>query len=189
MLKIKFINGPQDGEKVIRTALEHIHRNKHAPLELQKADPKQFRVGVHHQIYDLNPADIIDGKGFEAATLSGSRYLVAEGSKSLAAAEITMDTASNKAAFHLINVGPFVEGFEKAVRLAESLPHKGEYACHILRIAPMYIMALWLKPTSGTKDIIVPLEPTPGYLQAREYTPATFLKAVLPHAHPVEMPV
>lgn len=189
MSKIKFINGPQDGEKVIRAALEHIHHNQHAPAALQKADLKQFRVGVHHQVYDLSPADILAGKGLEAATLSGSRYLVAEGSKNLAAAEITTDTAGNNAAFHLINVGPFVGGFEKAVRLAEALPHKGEYACHILRIAPMYIMALWLKPTSGAKDIIVPMEPAPDYLQAKEYTPANFLKAVLPHAHPVDMPI
>lgn len=188
MSKIKFIKGPLDGEKVVRAALEHMHHYKHAPHAVQAADLTQLRVGVHHQIYDLSPADILAGKGLEAAALSGSRYLVAEGTKSVAAAEVRTDATGKNPAFHLVNEGPFVSGFEKAVRFAEALPHKGEYACHLLRIAPLYIIALWLKPTNGTKDIVIPLEPAPGYLQAREYTPAQFLKAVQPHAHPVDMP-
>jgi hypothetical protein len=44
-------------------------------------------------------------------------------------------------------------------------------------------MALWLKPDSGTGDIIYPLAPAPPGLQAgRSYSAADFISAILPLA-------
>ena len=122
---------------------------------------------------------ILAGSGLAEARLSTSRYLIVLRKKTVAAAEVTVDASDDEVSFNLINVGPFVEGFSNAVRKAESLPHDGDYACHILRIAPLYVMALWLEPLDGGETIIVPIKPAPDLLlTADSYSEEEFLNAL-----------
>ncbi|MFZ3186530.1 MAG: hypothetical protein WA173_20595 [Pseudomonas sp.] len=182
MLTIKLSKGPDAAEAAIRVALEQICQDQHAPQVLRDVNPAELKIGVHHQVYDLPVDSLLADQGLEAARLSSSRYLLAKGGKSLAAAEVTADGAGKKATFNLLNVGPFVEGFEKAVRAAEALPNGGDYSCQVLRIAPLYVLALWLKPLAGGDAILLPIHPAPAFLSADKYTQEDFLNALKPHA-------
>lgn len=182
MLTIKLSKGPDAAEAAIRVALEQICQDQHAPQELRNLKPAELKIGVHHQVYDLPVDSILADQGLEATRLSSSRYLIAKDGKALAAAEVTADGAGKKTTFNLVNVGPFVEGFEKAVRAAEALDDVGDYSCQVLRIAPLYVMALWLKPLAGGDAILLPMQPAPAFLSGHKYSQEDFLNALKPHA-------
>jgi hypothetical protein len=174
MINIKLTAGPANAEAVIREGLNHTHSNHDILLG---HNPGALHPGMHHKVFDLDPHDIVAGKGLENVQLTGSRYLIADGRNGMvvAAAEIPANNSSTG----LINNGPFVQGFANAVRFAESQPHHGDYTLHLLRSAPLYLMALWLKPSDAGDSVIIPLQPAPHFLGKPSYAEAEFLQALL----------
>lgn len=197
MLNIKFSQGPSDAEEVISCWLKN---NTHAngPLgTLKNLDLENINIGAHHPIYDMSLKDIGAGKNLDSANYTSSRYLIAQDANALAAAEVSTKNESSTCSsttLKAINTGPFVGGFEQAIRDAESIysrdkdKEKLEYTCQILRIAPMYVMALWLKPKGCEESIIMPIQPAPAFLCQQTYSEQEFLKSLKPHSNPPEMP-
>jgi hypothetical protein len=54
------------------------------------------------------------------------------------------------------------------VNAAEQHPatRESSYAVRLIRVPPLYVMALWLSDERGGDDLVMPMPPTPPYLEA-----------------------
>jgi hypothetical protein len=80
-----------------------------------------------------------------------------------------------------VNEGPFVKATAAAQKAASKLPQvrDGKVEARVIRVPALYVMALWLKDLEGDRDVIVPMAPSPPFLEAnRPYTEREFLKAL-----------
>ncbi|WP_415894230.1 hypothetical protein ACMXYN_07670 [Neptuniibacter sp. PT8_73] len=188
MLKVKFSQGPTNAEKVIRQALVDINKDKNTATPFRSIDPNTVQIGAHHPVYDVALDDIKAGRFSLEGSNSVSRCLLSEGLNVVASAEVDCAQDDSLTAFRMLNEGPFVKGFENAVRSAEKLKKEGEYSCAVVRIASMYVMALLLQPEGEGESIILPISPAPSYLDKPEYSEKEFLAELKPHVDGSTMP-
>ncbi|MFF7655535.1 hypothetical protein ACFZCY_37860 [Streptomyces sp. NPDC007983] len=130
--------------------------------------------------------DITTPAGPPRVRLTGWRFMLRDGDRTVAAAE-AMLTADGWAFSHF-SEGPYVASAELALRQAESLPTA--YQPRLLSIPELYMVALWLHgdPTAdaaegglGAGDLLVPLAPAPPGIAAHHPHPAADLLPVLTH--------
>jgi hypothetical protein len=128
-------------------------RNATGPLSLSEP----------HEIFSLGLADLIAGRGLDAAKPAGWRYLVKDGEKVLASAETVLGTTGNEHIFSAFNEGRFVASTAEAIGTARALPEvaKGSFELRYLQVPALYVSALWLHNAGGTGDLLVPLAPSP----------------------------
>jgi hypothetical protein len=133
-------------------------------------------------VYALD--DITTPAGPPQARLTGWRFMIRDGDRTVAAAE-AMLTADGWAFSHF-SEGPYVSSAELALRQAESLP--SAYQPRLLSIPELYMVALWLHgdPTAdaaegglGAGDQLVPLAPAPPGIAAHRARRASDLLPVL----------
>ena len=142
---------------------------------LNRANPASLALAVPHDVYFLGLSDLAEGVRLDAATLAGRRFIVMDGDKPIASAELA-DQGSGVA--FQANEGPYVESTAAAIARAETDPElaNDDYEIRVLRIPALYFMGLWLKNEHGEADVMIPLEPAPAPLQAgRKYEPAEVL--------------
>jgi hypothetical protein len=183
-MPVHFAAPPANGATLVEAGLHRLS-TRTSPLSARAVDFSSLQVSQPHAVYDLRPGDVVGGSGLASATLTGFRYLVAGGGTTIAAAEVQVDTAGAARLLANINYGPYVAATAQALTEVVALPAVGatSYEVRLLRSAPLYLIALWLKPDSGTGDIIYPLAPAPPGLQAgQSYTVADFISAILPLA-------
>jgi hypothetical protein len=146
-------------------------RNATGKLEL--TDP--------HQVFTLGLAELVAGKGLEAATPSGWRYLVREDHNVLASAEAVRGAKGEDYAFASFNEGGFVAATAHAIQAAHVLPvvSQGAFELRLLNVPGLYVMALWLHQPNGTGDLLIPLAPSPVDVPTGEAVPAARLLAEL----------
>lgn len=80
-----------------------------------------------------------------------------------------------------LNEGPFVEGTEKAIRIAEGLEEvrKGNFEAFLLVVSTVYVVALWLQDRDGDADILLTIPPVNRALVPyRPMTQAAFLDTI-----------
>ncbi|MEV7871845.1 hypothetical protein AB0P17_38385 [Streptomyces sp. NPDC088124] len=111
------------------------------------------------------------GSGAPRTRLTGWRFLIRSGDRSVAAAD-TMLTADGWA-FSRFFEGPYLPSTERALRQAESLTTA--YQPRLLSVPELYMLTLWLHgdteadPGAGAPaptDILVPLAPAPPGIAA-----------------------
>jgi hypothetical protein len=183
-MPLHFAAPPANGTTLVQAGLNRLS-TRTSPLSGTVVDFSTLELAQPHAVYDLRVPDIVAGRGLASATLTGFRYLVTGGGANVAAAEVLADAAGTATLLANINYGPFVEATAQALKQVAALPSVGaaSYEVRLLRCSPIYLMALWLKPDSGTGDIIYPLAPAPPGLQAgRSYSAADFISAILPLA-------
>ena len=146
-------------------------RNATGPLQLTQP----------HQAFTLGLADLVAGKGLEAATPTGWRYLVQQGDKTLASAETALTGTAPEHVFAAINEGRFVASTADAIRTARALPEvsKGNFELRLLRVPGLYFTAVWLHGAQGTSDVLVPLDEMAG----KPVPAAQLLKDLASKAH------
>ncbi|MFB7500693.1 hypothetical protein ACFC09_39470 [Streptomyces sp. NPDC056161] len=115
--------------------------------------------------------DRITAEGASATRLTGWRFLIRSGGRSVAAAE-TMLTADGWA-FSRFFEGPYIASTERALRQAEALPET--YQPRLLSVPGLYMLTLWLHgdcTADGAEghpvatDLLVPLAPAPPGIAA-----------------------
>ncbi|MGP3938892.1 hypothetical protein [Streptomyces sp. 6N106] len=118
--------------------------------------------------------------------LTGWRFLIRDGNRTVAAAE-AMLTADGWAFSHF-SEGPYVSSAELALSQAESLP--SAYQPRLLSIPELYMVTLWLhgdlaadgaEGGLGAGDLLVPLAPAPPGIAPHRAHRATDLLPVLTH--------
>lgn len=188
MSKINFTEKPPALDSMVRSALQEISASASAPEPLKSLECDALKIGAHHYVYDLDLSAIKAGKGVEAARLTGSRLLVRRDAETLAVTEHLVDDAGENPRFASVNAGPFVQGFIDAVKKAEALPSKRHFDCHVLRVASLYVMALWLKPVNGKSSVFIPMQPAPKWLSEDSYDEDGLMTALKAHAAEAKMP-
>ncbi|CAM5556814.1 Secreted protein OS=Streptomyces antimycoticus OX=68175 GN=SANT12839_013880 PE=4 SV=1 [Streptomyces antimycoticus] len=134
-----------------------------------------------HVLDDITTAD-----GPPRTRLTGWRFLIRDGNRTVAAAE-AMLTADGWAFSHF-SEGPYVSSAELALSQAESLP--SGYQPRLLSIPELYMVTLWLhgdltadgaEGGLGAGDLLVPLAPAPPGIAPHRAHRATDLLPVLTH--------
>jgi len=183
-MPLHFAPPPANGSTLVHAGLNRLS-TRTSPLSGTVVDFSALQLSQPHAVYDLRVAAVVAGRGLASATQTGFRYLVTGGDVAIAAAEVHAGTDGTATLLANINYGPYVEATAQALRQVAALPSvaTAPYEVRLLRSAPIYLIALWLKPDSGTGDIIYPVAPAPPGLQAGQpYAEADFIRAILPLA-------
>jgi hypothetical protein len=113
-------------------------------------------------VYQLDVADIQQGKDLDSARRVGWRFLILDGEKTVAAVELI--DFFGRLEFSQLEEGPFAEATREALRLVENTVavENGDFEFRLLRAPGVYVVAVWLKDLRRNNDIFVPLAPTRG---------------------------
>jgi hypothetical protein len=150
---------------------------------LRQADPRRLAVSDPHGVYTLGLRDIVDKREPADAQFVGWRWLVQEGQRTIASAEVGAGPYAGHGASE-INEGPFVRSSAEALEAAEKLPETRDrsYEPRLLKIPAVYLVALWLHPDDGD-DLFVVLPPAPYDLKPDEpYRWPALQRLLAPHA-------
>jgi hypothetical protein len=121
-------------------------------------------------VYFLGLDDLARGRGVSAAWPTSWRYILLEGDRPHAAAEVAISDYGVVEGFSHLDKGPFVESLVAGVAFAERLEadQGGDFEARLLSAPSLYLVALWLH---GESDLFVPLDPAPDGLDPeRAYT-------------------
>ena len=163
----------------IRSALHHLqNRPAGVPGFLLRNALSALSTSVPHGVYDLSVDDLASGRGLEAARRTAWRCLLVDGGGAVASAEQAGDARSGDAS---VTVGPFAEGMEKAIRVAEALPEvvAGTFELRFLRVSALHLAAVWLKSETSDVDVVIPLPPAPFGLEPLRPANAATLISIL----------
>lgn len=149
---------PEQGEAIILEALASaVSQPTNAAAAIAESDPQSLATAAPHRVYFVGLRDLAAGRLLAAAHIKGWRYILFEGERPLAAAELSGDREA--VSFSNINRGPFVAATVEAVARVEGIDEVREqdFELRLLDIPSLYFVALWLH---GLRDIIVPLPPS-----------------------------
>ena len=147
-----------------------------ASSSLLQANPAQLTTSLPHPVYDLGIDAIAAGQGLDAAKLNGWRYVLEDGGKPFAFAELDGGGQS----FTSFNTGGFAAALCTAVQQAEQLDYVKTHAVElrVLRISALYVIAIWLHD-QNSKDLLIPVAPVGHKLIAgRPYGASDFLSSL-----------
>ena len=120
----------------------------------------------------------------DAATLVGRRFLVMDGDRPIASAELADQDEGPRISGDRGPLRP--QSTAAAIARAEEDPElaDGDYEVRVLRIPALYFMGIWLKNEQGGQaDVVIPLEPAPaGLVAGRSYAPGELLEILAERA-------
>jgi hypothetical protein len=184
-MPIEFPTPPAGALKAATDGVVEVHRAEppgrarvRGPRDI---GPKGRRLASPHRVHNLRLTDLGKPGTLRGAPMTAWRYLVEDDGAAVASAEVGVDEKGNVRGFDHVNEGPFVAATAAAQKAAAELPQvrDGRMEARILRIPALYVMALWLKDLDGDADLIVPMAPSPPYLEAnRPYTERDFMRAL-----------
>lgn len=181
-----FSSSPKNGEQLVQNGLVRVvARGLAAPAHLRQINLNSAKIRDAHAVYDLGLDAIRAGADLTATKRSAVRYIVDDANKPIVAAEVLVDGNERATLLANLNSGPFVASSAQALSdLARSAEVKaGSFEVRLLRVAPLAVMAVWLKSDTAEPDIIYPIVPAPSYLKAgRLYSASDFLAALRPAA-------
>lgn len=173
---------PEPTEASVETVRSHLSelagRTAFRRRALARANPAGLALAAPHDVYSLGLRDLAEGASLDAATVDGRRFIVMDGDKPIASAELA---DQGRGSGFQATEGPYVESTAAALERADEDPELAEddYEIRVLRIPGLYVMALWLKHEQGGTDVLIPLDPAPAPLEpGRKYGPVEILSAL-----------
>jgi hypothetical protein len=168
---------PEPTEASVETVRSHLSelagRTAFRRRALARANPAGLALAAPHDVYSLGLSDLAEGASLDAAKVDGRRFIVMDGDKPIASAELA---DQGRGSGFQATEGPYVESTAAALERAEEDP---ELAEDVLRTPGLYVMALWLKHEQGGTDVLIPLDPAPAPLEpGRKYGPVEILSAL-----------
>lgn len=168
-MAIKTQKAPKESvRELIKGVQKFTKVQKEGRRALKSLQKEKEPSNLPHKVFTLGLDDIKAGKGLEATTLIGWRYILQDDDETVLSAEVGHDVEKNEHEFLGVNKGPFVE--QTLAKLNEAHLNKkiadGEFDLSVLRIPALYVMALWLQNTKGKRDFLIPLEPVNQYFEA-----------------------
>lgn len=136
---------------------------------LRQADPRRLAVSDPHSVYTLGLRDVLDKRDPADAQFVGWRWLVQEGTRTIASAEVGAGPYEGRRVSE-INEGPFVRSSAEALEVAQKLPTTKDqsYEPRLLKIPGVYLVALWLRAEEDGDDLFVVLPPAPYDLKTSD---------------------
>ena len=181
-MSIKIPPPPKESMQVLISGLQKLPPaavGGAAPMTLEDARSPESNISFPHKVYNLGLRDIVFGKAIDAAQLVSWRYLINEGTRGTAAAEVNYDEKKQSNQFAQLNYGAFASAtLEEINKVVDNRQfQKGSYELRVLRVPALYVTALWLKDLQNNQDIVIPIPPTNTCLKpSEEYTPSKFIQ-------------
>lgn len=175
---------PPDGLEIIRAALEGLLSTPSPTARALSVGTEEdagsgLATAAPHLVYFVGLDDMAQGRILSAARPTSWRYILLDGDRAHAAAELAINDDGEVEGFSHVDGGTFVESTVVGVAFAERLEASrgGDYELRLLSVPSLYLVALWLH---GTDDLLVPLAPAPGGLESeRSYTEEQMFSALM----------
>lgn len=180
---------PEHARAAVRAVLDAPHRRPapthagtdepDAPGSPDAGAPAPFSAVCPHRMFEIDLADLAEGRGLETARPVGWRWLVHDGAHTVGAVEVADSGTGHPVA--RFTEGPFTTCTDAAVATVRTLPQieRGYYELRLLHIPGLYTVALWLADLVGWQDLLVPLAPAPPGVQPLRPYPAEELADLL----------
>jgi hypothetical protein len=184
---IVYPKAPNGGQQIVFENASNILRSD--PRFLGGFHIEELTIADPYRDYSVGLTDLASGHLLSAAKSGGSwLYLFMHGTSAVGAAGLIADEKTGKA---LRSNGLFQTDCSnetlEALRIAQQLPQikKQDYEFRRLDIPPLSFVAVWLHGKSD--DIIIPLPPTYGRLNAYQpYSESQIIKILKPEAERVK---
>jgi hypothetical protein len=150
--------------------------------------PPAISPAYAHPVYVLLLPDILAGRGLAAARLVSWRYLLMEGARSVASAEVNTDENHSHHSFATMHPGEANQATLQAIAQMQDSPTAaaGDFELRLLRIPALTTVALWLySPTENGALIAIP-PANPHFAQSQLYSQAEWETAMLAAAGAAE---
>lgn len=173
-MPIKIKNAPSKNFNELKSSAQFFHKGEINTDE--KGDHHQY---IPHKIYDASVSDLAEGKEFSNVVQTGWRYIFQDPNGVYHVAEIGMDEELDEHKFHHVNSGGHVNSFVAIYNLLHKHEHVEEkhYKINILRISPIYVMAIWLKGADHDHEFFIPIAPVNRKFEAgKTYEYKAFMK-------------
>jgi hypothetical protein len=117
-------------------------------------------------VYNMGLSELAEGKSFNTAKQNAWRYIIKQSDEVVASADVAVGP-EGKQALAQVNEGPLVAGTIEAIKAAnaQETVKNGQYEARLLMIPALYVAALWLVDTAGKLDYMMPVKPTPPFLE------------------------
>jgi len=167
---------PPAAIEALRQGLGQMRGLPQADVSAFEAAEEGVQEGVPHETFHLGLDAIRAHRGLAAAEPVGWRYLLAgHAAEPTVAAEVMQSDAGFT--FAGLNDGPFVKQMLDAMRKANV---QGDYEPRLLRVPAVYVVAAWLKDSTGNNDLFIPLDPSnPALEPGRVYNAKEFEQALV----------
>ena len=137
-------------------------RNKSA-FSTEAAGGETPNISLAHQVFVLNPQEVMAGKGLDAAKLTSWRYVLNQGgsgpleNSSAATAEVAYQGGAH--VFSNLQHGWMANATRQAVDVGLKVQavRNGVFELRVLRMPAVRVDSVWLKNKSGAGDIVVPI--------------------------------
>lgn len=159
---------PAPPEAATQTLLSSLERLPSAPVGgstsflMRDSQSLASSVSYPHRVYNLGLQDLVKGKLVSNAHPVSWRYLIKQGNRETAAAEVNYDESKGGSKFSEFNPGSLADATLHEIQSVEHTPDlvNKSYELRLLRIPALYVTALWLKDTEGNQDLFIPIPPT-----------------------------
>jgi hypothetical protein len=183
-MSIKIPAPPKDSVQTLYSSLQKLPVEPvggNTSLWLRDAKSLQSSIAYPHKVYNLGLQDLVRGNGLKSAHLVSWRYLIRQGNRGTAAAEVNYDELKGGSKFSELNPGSLADGTLAEIQKVEQDPEleRKSYELRLLRIPALYVTALWLKDTEGSQDVLIPIAPThPRLSPGKPYSPSQITDAL-----------
>ena len=151
---------------------------------LESAATSDVSLAMPHPIYTLGLTDLLDRRSIDdlgESDITGWRYLVQDHERTVAGVELAVDPETSDVRFAQLQSAPIAESTEATIRGAQERDdvRQQSFEVRLLRVPALYVMALWLNDRDArqNRDLIIPLDPAPSWLEAnRAYGAAEFME-------------
>jgi hypothetical protein len=180
---------PDPPESSRLQAIEGLRQSRKKTLAAEVSGGAPPVISDPHQVFTLDPQDIIAGAGLGAAKAVGWRYLagqaegIAAGGSSpspTVVAEVTEQDGVPR--FSHRQEGWLAKQTRQTMDIAAKIPEvsSGSYDLRMLRLPSVkHIDALWLKNKGSGEDLIIPIASnSPKVVAGQTYTAGNFLTLV-----------
>ncbi len=142
---------------------------------------EELTVGAPHRVYTMTLEDVAEQRSLDTARFTSWRYLVYRGDRAVAGIEVPDTEVEDLEGRIQVNEGQFVGATSETVAMAEALDEveRSGYELRLLKILPLYTVALWLRPDGDDPDLLIPMgQAHPAVESGRVYRAAEFLEAL-----------
>lgn len=169
------ITSPPPSDQLLDAATRHVQSLSPpaGPHFFSDIAPADLELVAPHPVYTLT-LSAFKAEGLAGSISAGWRFLMLAHGGVVGSAEIREDERQAVA----VQADRFAATTAEAFNHLKSLPdvETGDYELRLLKLNSLYLWAIWLV---GERQLIIPLDPAPGFVRAgQSYTEADLLNAV-----------
>jgi hypothetical protein len=185
MMGLNNASPPTNGEELVSSKIGLLIRHSLRGADFfGDIDIDNIFLSAPHGTYFIGLEDVAGGHLLDKVQQTGWRYILLEGTRAFASAEVDKESDTEELSFSNFSTGDQIANTISALEMAENFPEtlSGDYEVRFLRIPSLYIIAIWLK---GDDDILMPLVSAHGLRPLGKYSEEEILKLLQPRAQQV----